>query len=391
MAGEYQGDGDGADGVGGAGGGAHGGVLAVGGARVADRDGNPSHTSLQGAGSAMEVGHPTIRLGIIGAGIMGERLLRAALDHAGDAVHVAGIWDANGAALDRLGAAVPERKPAESAEAVIRVRTASMLRRPRGRIWAMRRRRWRRGGRCSLEKPLAADVGDSRRFVAAADGARAAVDFPFASSLAVAALAGWLEAGATGAARGCSIKVGFGAWPRPWQRAAAAWLDGRGGRGLHAGGGVALPVAVPAAAGAAAIAVDYATYPAEGAGSERLVQARLYPGGLPGGQEGAVGATPADDSNTWDRADRGVRRDIRLRDWSFAERQRPDGSWAADPDAVPNERLRPLVLHRQLQEVARMTRGEAHRLATVTEAFEVQEVVEAILTATALPGVTRRA
>ena len=82
---------------------------------------------------------------------------------------------------------------------------------------------------------------------------------------------------------------------------------------------------------------------------------------------------------------------MRLRDWSFAERQRPDGTWVADPDALPNERMRPAVLHRQLLEVARMTRGEAHRLATVTEAFEVQEVVEAILSGAALPEVTRRA
>jgi hypothetical protein len=37
------------------------------------------------------------------------------------------------------------------------------------------------------------------------------------------------------------------------------------------------------------------------------------------------------------------------------------------------------VLRGQLAEVAAMTRGEAHRLATVREALEVQEIVEAIL------------
>ena len=61
----------------------------------------------------------TIGVGIIGAGIMGERLVRAALDYAGDAVHVSGIWDQAPAALDRIGAAVPGLHRAASAEAVI--------------------------------------------------------------------------------------------------------------------------------------------------------------------------------------------------------------------------------------------------------------------------------
>jgi predicted dehydrogenase len=44
-----------------------------------------------------------VRLGIIGAGIMGERMLRAALEHAADSVTVAGIWDPSPAALARIG------------------------------------------------------------------------------------------------------------------------------------------------------------------------------------------------------------------------------------------------------------------------------------------------
>jgi len=72
---------------------------------------------------------------------------------------------------------------------------------------------------------------------------------------------------------------------------------------------------------------------------------------------------------------------VRLRDWSFAERLGTDGRWAQAPDALPNERMRPLVLRDQLAGVAAMTRGEAHHLATLREALEVQEVVEAILAA----------
>jgi len=91
---------------------------------------------------------------------------------------------------------------------------------------------------------------------------------------------------------------------------------------------------------------------------------------------GGVGTTAKDDHNTWMLNGR-----IRLRDWSFAETLGADGTWAQAPDAQPNEKMRPLVLRGQLAGVAAMTRGEPHHLATLREALEVQEVVEAILAA----------
>ena len=48
-------------------------------------------------------------------------------------------------------------------------------------------------------------------------------------------------------------------------------------------------------------------------------------------------------------------------------------------DALPNEKARPAVLLRQMDGVARLTRGEPHHLATLREALDVQEMVEAIL------------
>ena len=50
-----------------------------------------------------------LKLGIVGAGIMGERMLRAALDHANDLVQVTGVWDLAPAALDPAGPRAAER------------------------------------------------------------------------------------------------------------------------------------------------------------------------------------------------------------------------------------------------------------------------------------------
>jgi predicted dehydrogenase len=48
-------------------------------------------------------------------------------------------------------------------------------------------------------------------------------------------------------------------------------------------------------------------------------------------------------------------------------------------NALPIEEARPVVLRRQLEGVARLARGTPHQLATLREALDVQEVVEAIL------------
>ena len=313
-----------------------------------------------------------IRLGIIGAGIMGERMLRAAVEHAGDVVAVCAVWDANGAALDRLGGLVPVR--AESAAAVIGASDCVYVATPPGTHLAYAAEALAAGRAVFLEKPLATDVAAAGDFVRRHGGARVAVNFPFASSFAVERLRGWIDEGAVGAASRLDVVVGFRAWPRPWQQAAAAWLD------APAEGGFTREVVSHflflARRVLGPLVLVSATVERAAGGTERRVSARLEAGGVPVTLEGGVGTVAADDHNSWTLSGVGA---VRLRDWSWAERQRPDGSWAADPDAAPNERMRPLVLRRQLEGVARMTRGEAHGLATLDEAYEVQAVVEAIL------------
>jgi predicted dehydrogenase len=70
---------------------------------------------------------------------------------------------------------------------------------------------------------------------------------------------------------------------------------------------------------------------------------------------------------------------VRLCDWSIAQRRMPDGTWHQAPDALPQEQARPLALKRQLEGVVTLTRGEPHHLATLADALNVQETVEAIL------------
>lgn len=321
------------------------------------------------------VGLGIVGLGIIGAGIMGERMLRAALEQAGDVVRVTGIWDPSGDALARIGAAVPGTAAAESPEALIAGADCVYIASPPASHLDHARAALSAGRAVFCEKPLAVDVAAAREFAAGSKDARAAVNFPMASSLAVATLRDWLAAKAVGTPLRLEVEVAFANWPRGWQRDAAGWLD------RPAQGGFTREVVshflflTRRLCGELVLEAGRASFPAPGM-SERAIAARLLAGGLPVSLSGAVGTSLKDDHNTWTLwGDKGA---IRLRDWSVAERL-VDGAWVPDPAAMPNERMRPLVLRRQLEGVARMTRGETHHLATIQEALDVQLVVEAIL------------
>lgn len=316
-----------------------------------------------------------LSIGIIGAGIMGERLLRAILDQPPGLITVAGIWDPSEAALARVTGALPAVRAMPDAAALIAASDCVYIASPPASHLGHARAALAAGRTVFCEKPLAVDVADARAFVAEA-GARGAVNFPFASSPAVAALRGWIAEGAVGAVREVTIEVAFRTWPRPWQADAAAWLD------APAQGGFTREVVshflflTRRLVGPLHGLASQASFPETGR-SERAIAATLHAGQVPVTLTGGVGTTAKDDHNIWTL--RGANGAIRLRDWSIAERRMSDGSWQPAPDALPNEQARPLALKRQLEGVVAMARAQPHPLATLREALDVQEIVEAIL------------
>ncbi len=313
------------------------------------------------------------RLGIIGAGIMGQRMLRAALEQAKDTVSIAGIWDPSGDAMAAMADGFPRVSRAESPAALIAASDCVYIASPPAShlVHAQAALAARKAVFC--EKPLSVDVEAGRAFVAGSQDARAAVNFPMASSFGVATLQEWLPG--IGAPERLEIEVAFATWPRSWQQDAAGWLD------KPVEGGFTREVVshflflTRRLCGAMSLLAGSAAFPEAGR-SERKIEARLEAGGVPVVLKGSVGTTEKDDHNTWTLT--GATGAIRLRDWSVAERL-VDGVWQPDAAAMPNERMRPLVLRRQLEGVARMTQGKTHHLATLREALEVQEIVEAIL------------
>jgi predicted dehydrogenase len=319
-----------------------------------------------------------VRLGIIGYGIMGERLLRAALNHDPAVLTVAGVWDPAAPAMARLQAELPQVTRLASAAAVIAACDCVYIASPPASHLAYAREAFAKGCAVFCEKPLAVDVGDAEAFVAevAKSGSRAGINFPFASSFAVDQLRAWMQAGTVGTVQRVDIEIGFAAWPRPWQVDAAGWLDARAQGGFTREVGSHFLFLARRLFGPLSLQSHSVAYPEAGR-SERSIAATLTAGSLPISLSGTVGETDKPDHNLFRIS--GPNGAIRLRDWSIAERQAPDGRWHEAPDALPNEKMRPLVLQRQLDKVAALTRKAAQDLATPAEAAEVQRVVEAIL------------
>ena len=315
-----------------------------------------------------------IALGVIGAGVMGERLVRAALDHARDSVRIAGVWDPSSAAMARVAAASPDIIQFKTADELIAASDCVYVASPPASHLGHGRAALRAGKALFCEKPLAVDVADARAFVAEA-GDRAAVNFPFASSFAIDRLKQWIAEGAIGAPQRLTITIDFKTWPRPWQMDAARWLDARAEGGFTREVVSHFLFLTLRLAGSISNLKGRAEFPLADR-SERMISAEFSAGGLPATLIGRVGETDKDDHNLWTlEGDKGA---VRLRDWSIAERLDGD-AWSPDPDAMPQDRARPLTLKRQLEAVAAMTRGQAHQLATLQEALGVQEAVETIL------------
>ena len=313
-----------------------------------------------------------LKLGIIGLGIMGERLMRAALAHPG--TEVVGVWDPSPAAARRLAGITADVAMSGSVEQVIGAADAVYVASPPDSHIALGKAALAAGKALFLEKPLASDVPAARDFVASAKGQRAAVNFPMASSPTIAQLRRWRPE--IGRIERIEIQADFAGWPRGWQKDAAAWLSRRADGGFTREVCSHFLFLAQRWGGPLRLAEASVTYP-EGDGSETAISARLWAGDVPVSLRGSVGTITADEHNLTTII--GSKGQLRLRDWSFGEKLDADGQWRTAPDAMPNSEMRPLTLAGQLDKLAALTRGEETELASLAEALSVMEAVEGIL------------
>jgi predicted dehydrogenase len=315
-------------------------------------------------------------IGIIGLGIMGQRMLASLGHHPGFVVVAA--WDPAAEALDRLRRDHPAIVGERSAQALAARAdiVALYIASPPVSHPAYVDLAWDHGKTAFCEKPLSISLAASKRLVErqAAERHRAAINFPFASAPAARVLAGAVADGTLGTIERIDIDVAFAAWPRPWQRA-GAWLAER-----VEGGFVREVVShfiflTQRLAGPLAVGGARITYPADGKTAETAIEAHLTAGKIPVTLAGKVGETGADDRNSLTVT--GSKGALRLYDWAGLQRREHGGWREVDFGPGPPPRQRSAVT--QLDQLAALIEGRLHGLPTLEEGLAVQRCVETLL------------
>lgn len=322
--------------------------------------------------------HDALDIGIIGLGVMGQRMLARLSTQA--RLRATHVWDADPQAVARTLAEHPQLKAAASAEALIATPGLASLyiATPPAAHMPLSNLAFDAGLAVFCEKPLTVDFDAARTTIARIerDGLRAAVNFSLASSAGLAALQqAWQErpAGPIGVPHDVQVELSFAAWPRPWQAAAGAWLSERAEGGFTREVLSHFVFVLQRVLGPAVVRSSRPTYPAAGRGAETALSAQLEAGGLPIAVEARVGGDVSDFNRTTLRGSAG---EIELRDWFGVNRRRAGAPWERLGDPAEHR------AHAQLEQLAQwiaLIEGRTHGLPGFGEALDVQMTIEALL------------
>ena len=316
-----------------------------------------------------------IDIGVIGLGVMGQRMLARLAEH--PQLRPAAAWDPNEAALAQASAQHPQLSVASSAEALIAtggLRCVYIASPPASHL-EHANRGLDAGLAVFCEKPLTVDFSAARTTIARIESEKrlAAVNFSLASSPGLAAMATALKDGSLGRLERLEIEVAFERWPRAWQSAAGRWLAERVEGGFTREVISHFVFVMQRALGPAKILGSKPDYPADGRSAERALEARLEAGGVPVTVVGRVGGNVADFNRMTLLGAEGA---IELHEWFGLRHRKGRGEWR--PVRTPQAN-RQIGQRSQLEQLVALIEGRPHKLPGFAEALAVQETIEALL------------
>lgn len=315
-------------------------------------------------------------MGIIGLGVIGQRMLNNVTGH--EDFRVAMAWDPSKAAVDTTRGAHPELHIGETAAQVIEDDLVQIVyvacppafhREYAAAVLAA-------GKAVLCEKPLGIDLAESRELVELAEASNLphAVNFVHASTAACDEIAKKIRDGSLGDVLRVDVRLQFSQWPRDWQ-ANAGWLAFREQGGfvrevlshfLYLSERLFGPVTLTSAR---------VHYPDEES-AEDFALASFDCSGLQMTVAGATGGTGPDlvEYTVW-----GSDASYRLYDW-YRLRVSDGSAWN---DVKIGHQVNPGQdsQARQLAQLADMMQGQPHTLPNFRAALSVQEKIEAILRA----------
>ena len=320
-----------------------------------------------------------LNIGVIGLGVMGQRMLERIESH--PRLRAACVWDVDAGALQRTLAARPALRAADGADQLIGTPGLHGLyiATPPAAHMALSHAAFDADLAVLCEKPLTVDFEAARRCIERIEreGRRAAVNFSLASSPGLQALQQAFGAGGQGlgALQQLQIELAFAAWPRPWQAAAGPWLAQRAEGGFTREVLSHFIFVLQRVLGPASVLSSSVSQPADGIGAETALRARLQVAGVPVLIDARIDAgLPQAERNRmlWQASDGA----IELSEWFALRRWRAGEGWSTVGDAAS---LRGAGQAAQLEQWVAMIEGRAHGLPGYAEALAVQQTIEALL------------
>jgi len=319
-----------------------------------------------------------IHLGVIGLGVMGQRMLARLAVH--PRLQATRVWDADPQAVARTLATYPQLQASDSAEALIATPGLHSLyiATPPAPHMVLANRGFDAGLAVLCEKPLTVDFPAARQTIARIqrEGHRAAVNFSLASSPGLAALQAAVQRpadGVLGQPLAARIELAFAAWPRPWQAAAGAWLAERAEGGFSREVLSHFVFVLQRVLGPATVQTSEVTYPTDGRSAETALRAWLQAGGIPIEVNAAVDGVLDDFNRLTLRGDEG---EMALHDWFGAQQRRHGDEWQSLGNPAD---LRAQGQDAQLDQWQALIEGRPHGLPGFDEALAVQETIERLL------------
>jgi predicted dehydrogenase len=313
-------------------------------------------------------------MAVIGLGVVGRRMLEQAQISRG--VRVVSAWDLSAGVRQQAATDFPGLPMAQSAADAIErldVDVVYVAVPPLAHADYVRAA-VAAGKAVFCEKPLGVDLADSRALVddVARSGVAQAVNFVFASSEAVDALARAVRDPAFGL-RAVEIRTQFQVWPRAWQ-AGATWLQ------RSDQGGFTREVLSHFIYLLYRVLGPLTHHGACAAGpspelAETALAASLSCGGVPVSIMGAVGGQPPD---LIEARFVGSTQALHLSDWYRLEAFGPQCPAGQRVPGLPDD-PRQATYQRQLDQLHAMLNGEPHSLPSFADALAVQTHIETLL------------
>lgn len=314
----------------------------------------------------------SLRVGIIGLGTMGQRMLESMNGHTEFDVRYA--WDMNVLQCHKVWSSYPKIQFPRSADELVSFDDVNLvyIATPPSTHVEYSELALEMGKPILCEKPLAVSLEEARGLVndAKLSGIPNAVNFSYASGPIYSALRNAITTGLIGEPLKVEIVLKFAEWPRSWQRNASGWLAYRKEGGFTREVFSHFAYLTSRLFGVPVVNSTLAIYSDEDPSlSESQVFAQMSTSNIPVSLEGRVGDV-REDCLTWTL--HGSRKSFRILNWTTLQEKQGQRWEPVSLEAWEN-------VPSQLDAVASMIRGEHHNLPNFEAALRIQQLVERIL------------